>query len=67
MKREKYELVLGSVVLVVGLVILLFVLANAYALATNPGDFIKKQMPEEKKPPVSSFDWEANNMIRDFH
>lgn len=62
MQREKYELALGTTLLVVGLVILLFVFVNVYGIVSNPGDFLKKQMPEEKNPPVSSFDWKASNM-----
>lgn len=57
MKRDLVELLLGIGVMAVGLVILLFTLWNALALAQNPGAFLENQIPAQPQPPSASFDW----------
>src|SRR3989304_2519679 len=60
MKRDLLELLLGIGVLALGLVVLLFVLSNALALAQNPGAFLQGQMSGgQTAPPSASFDWSS--------
>ncbi|MFQ6127344.1 MAG: PKD domain-containing protein [Thermoplasmata archaeon] len=63
MDRERYELVLGTVVLVFGIIILIVVLLFAFGLASSPGKFFEDQLPEEEvvEGPSASFSWTTDN------
>jgi len=65
-KRDLVELLLGVGVMAVGLVILLFTLWNALALAQNPGAFLENQIPDQPQPPSASFDWTGTDRVVTF-
>ena len=52
-----YEKMFGTILVVVGLVILLIVFVNAYTIAQNPSEKVNTWLPEEVKEPVASFNW----------
>jgi hypothetical protein len=62
--ERKYETFLGTGLLIAGIVILLFVFAQVLPIATNPGDFVRKQVPESQqaKGPTPSFSWSSNGL-----
>jgi hypothetical protein len=62
MKRDLLELLMGIGVLALGLVVLLFTFSQALALAQDPGDFLRSQVPETPRGPTSTFDWTANDL-----
>lgn len=68
MKREKYELILGTGVLALGIAVLFFVLFSAISLAAHPGEFLQDQLPEEEhvEGPRASFLWKADNLTVEF-
>ncbi|MFQ5910095.1 MAG: PKD domain-containing protein [Thermoplasmata archaeon] len=63
MNREKYELVLGTVVLVIGIVILLFVLSFALGFIPTAGKYFEEQLPQEEivQGPSASFSWTTDS------
>jgi PKD repeat protein len=62
MEEETYGLIWGSVLLVLGLVILLFVFFSVNEIVQNPVEKLDKWVPEEIKDPTASFSWSSNNM-----
>jgi len=68
MKRDLFELLLGIGVLAVGLVIILFTFSQALAIAQNPGNFVRSQIPSEQQVagPTASFDWASNGLAVTF-
>lgn len=62
MKRDLFELLMGIGVLALGLVVLLFTFSQALALAQNPGDFLRNQVPAEPRGPTSTFDWTSSDL-----
>jgi PKD repeat protein len=66
--ERKYEIFLGTGVLAVGIVILLFVFSMMLPIAKDPGNFLRGQMPEEEQeqPPQCSFNWNSNDLNVDF-
>ncbi len=64
MRSETVDRIIGSVLLIVGIAILIFVLTSAFSLATAPGDFFREQIPEEEQVegPTSEFSWSSNNL-----
>ena len=68
MNREKYELVLGTVVLVLGIVVVMFVFIFAYGFIPTAGDYLEEQLPEEEviEGPRASFHWDSNDLSVDF-
>jgi hypothetical protein len=57
-KRDLIDLLLGIGVTTLGLVVLLFVLTSALAIAQNPGSFLQGQLSgDQAEPPSASFDW----------
>jgi len=61
MKEETYGMIWGTVVLVLGLGILLFVFSNIYAVAQNPSEKLDEWVPEEIKDPTASFSWSSQD------
>ena len=62
MEEETYGLIWGSVLLVLGLVILLFVFFSVNEIVQNPVEKLDKWVPEEIKHPTALFSWSSNNM-----
>ena len=62
MKEETYGMIWGSVLLVLGLVILLFVFLSVNEIAQNPVEKLDKWVPEEIKDPTALFSWSSNNV-----
>jgi len=62
MEEETYGMIWGSVLLVLGLVILLFVFLSMNEIVQNPVEKLDKWVPEEIKNPTVSFSWSSNNM-----
>ncbi|MFH0815376.1 MAG: PKD domain-containing protein [Methanobacteriota archaeon] len=63
--ERKYEVFLGTGVLIAGIVILLFVFSMMLPIAQNPGKFLREQMPEDEEqaqPPQCSFYWNSNEL-----
>jgi hypothetical protein len=65
-KEETYSIILGTVLLVIGIVILLFVFSNALELIQNPSEKIEQWNPEELKEPQAIFMWETNDLSIEF-
>jgi len=62
MKEETYGMIWGSVLLVLGLVILLFVFLSLNEIVQNPAEKLDKWVPEEIKDPTAFFSWSSNNV-----
>ena len=63
LKRDTTELLLGLGVLALGLVILLFTFSQAFALAQNPGNFLRAQLGNQQQTgqgPTAAFSWNSN-------
>ncbi len=70
MKRERIELILGTAVLALGIIILMFVLSLALPIVQSPGEFIEEQVPEDEddvEPPRADFHWSAKDLTVDFN
>ena len=63
LKRDHVELLMGLGVLALGLGLLLFTFSHALAIATDPGDFFRSQVPQNQTPtgPTASFRWDATD------
>ncbi len=63
LKRDLFELILGIGILALGLVVILFTFSQAFAIATNPGPWLRNQLPQTQQPagPSASFDWASND------
>jgi len=63
LKRDLFELILGIGVLALGLVVILFTFSQAFAIAANPGPWLRNQLPQQQQPtgPSASFDWTSND------
>ena len=63
LKRDLFELILGIGVLALGLVVILFTFAQAFALAQQPGEFLRNQLlrSEQAQGPASSFGWSSDD------
>jgi PKD domain-containing protein len=62
-KRETFDLLLGLGVMALGIGLLLFTFGNALALAANPGQFIRSQVPstqQQVQGPSASFTWSSD-------
>lgn len=68
MDREKYELVLGTVMLVFGIVLLLMVLFFAFSFIPTAGQYFEDQLPEQElvEGPSTSFTYSVDNYTVDF-
>jgi PKD repeat protein len=68
MDPEKISPVIGSVLLVIGIVILFFTFFQAMGMINNVGDYFDEQLPEEEdlKKPTANFFWNANDLSVDF-
>lgn len=68
LKRDLFELLLGIGILALGLVVILFTFTQAFAIATNPGEWIQGQVPQTEQPvgPTGSFDWASNSLTVTF-
>jgi len=63
--ERKYEIFLGTGVLIAGIVILLFVFMQMLPIAQNPGKFVSDQTPDDQQSstgPQCSFNWNRNGM-----
>jgi len=63
LKRDLFEMLLGIGILALGLVVILFTFSQAFAIASNPGPWIRNQIPQTPQPvgPSASFDWTSND------
>lgn len=61
MKEETYGMIWGTIALVLGLGILLFVFSNVYEIAQNPSEKLDEWVPEEIKDPTASFSWSSQD------
>lgn len=69
MNRERIELILGTAVLALGIIILIFVLSLALPIAQSPGEFIEEQVPEDEEdvePPRANFYWSRDDLTVNF-
>ena len=67
MKEETYGMIWGSVLLVLGLVILLFIFLSVNEMVQNPVEKLDEWVPEEIKDPTTLFSWSSNNMSVNFN
>ena len=65
-KEETYGIVWGTVLLVIGLIILLMALSNVLNVAQNPAETIEQWVPEQTQGPAASFVWTSNDKSVDF-
>lgn len=66
-KEETYGLIWGTVFLVIGLVILLFVFANVLDIIDNPSEKLEQWAPEEVTGPTASFQWWSQDKSIEFN
>lgn len=68
MNREKYELVLGTVLLAIGIVVVMFVFIFAYGFIPTAGAYFEEQLPEEEviEGPRASFNWDSSDLSANF-
>ena len=66
-KEETYGIIWGTVFLVIGLVILLFVFANVLDIAQNPSEKLEEWAPEKVKGPTALFNWWSDNKSVEFN
>jgi PKD repeat protein len=68
LKRDRVELLLGIVILLVGLGLLGFTFTQALEIARAPGDFFRSQFPQTQAPrgPSASFTWDSNDLTATF-
>jgi PKD repeat protein len=67
MKEETYGIIWGSILLVLGLIILLIVFSNLNQIVQNPVKTLDTWVPEEIKDPTASFSWSSNNLSAYFN
>lgn len=65
-KEETYSIILGTVLLAVGMIILLFVFTNALDIIQNPSEKIEQWAPEEIKEPQAIFMWGSDDKSIEF-
>jgi len=58
-KEETYGIVWGTVLLVVGIIILLFIFSNVSDIIQNPSEKIEEWVPEEISGPTAAFSWKS--------
>lgn len=66
-KEETYAMIWGTVLLVVGLIMLLFVLGNILDIAQHPSERLEQWAPEEVKGPTAAFIWWSQNKSVEFN
>lgn len=68
MKREFLEGLLGLGVLALGLVIILFTFSTALGIASNPGPWLRNQLPQNQQPtgPTATFNWTSEGLAATF-
>jgi PKD repeat protein len=67
--ERKYEVFLGTGVLILGIAVLLFVVSFILPIVQAPGDFFDEQSPddvEQTQPPECSFEWNSNDLNVEF-
>ena len=67
MKEETYGMIWGSVLLVLGLVILLFIFLSVNEIVQNPVEKLDEWVLEEIKDPTALFSWSSNDMSANFN
>lgn len=65
-KEETYGIIWGTILLVIGLAILLFVFTNALDAAQNPSSKLEQWVPEEMKGPTGLFNWWSHDKSVEF-
>jgi hypothetical protein len=65
-KEENYSIILGTVLLVVGMIILIFVFTNALDIIENPSEKLEQWVPEEIEGPQAIFMWGSNDKSIEF-
>jgi len=70
-RHESISMVIGSILLIVGLIVLFIGFAFAFSIASNPGGYLKSQMPDvteqTTKGPRAEFRYDVNNLTVTFH
>lgn len=68
MKLDLFELLLGIGVLALGLVVILFTFSQALGVASNPGPWLRNQLPQNQQVtgPSATFDWASNGLTATF-
>jgi hypothetical protein len=59
MKEETYGIVWGTVLLVIGIIILLIAFSNISGILQNPSEKIEEWVPTEYRGPTAAFSWRA--------
>ncbi len=65
MKRDTFELLVGIGVLALGIGLLLFTFASAFALVASPGDFVRNQTGTQQSQvqgPSPDFSWSSSGL-----
>jgi hypothetical protein len=65
-KEETYGITWGTILLVIGLIILLVAFTNVLNVAQNPSKTLEQWVPEEIKTPTASFSWWSNDKSVEF-
>jgi len=65
-KEETYGITWGTVLLVIGLIILLIAFVNVLGVAQNPSETLEKWVPEKIKPPTAAFSWWSDDKNVEF-
>ena len=65
-KEETYGIIWGTILLVIGLIILLVAFANVLNVAQNPSKTLEQWVPEKIKTPTAAFSWWSNDKSVEF-
>ena len=65
-KEETYGITWGTILLVIGLIILLVAFANVLNVAQNPSKTLEQWVPEKIKTPTAAFSWWSNDKSVEF-
>ncbi len=66
LKEETYGLTWGTILLIVGLIILLVAFTNVLGVAQNPSKTIEQWVPEKIKTPAAAFNWWSDDKYVEF-
>jgi hypothetical protein len=66
-KEETYGIIWGTVLLVIGLIILLAIFSSVFDIAQNPSARLEQWAPEKIKDPTAKFSWWSDGKTVEFY
>ena len=65
-KEETYGITWGTILIVIGLIILLVAFSNVFNVVQNPSKTIEQWVPEKIKTPTAAFNWFSDDKSVEF-